>query len=127
MNAIGHLEYVPPALPERFQSLLEVRAKMLELVMYFLGKHPPESISAEEQLQLLPTWQNWFSKLSTFTQKTTQMADPRPTVRTPSSRARRHARHRNPMSAPQQRKCLGRVPRQVANHPYNVLRHLPQP
>ena len=68
MNAIGDLEYAPPALPGRFQSLLEIRGKMLELAVYFLGKNSPDFISAEEQLQSLPMWQHWLSKLSTFTQ-----------------------------------------------------------
>ena len=58
IDALGDLEYAAPALPERFHDLLEVRGKMLELVMYFLGKHPPESIDAEEQLQILPMWHN---------------------------------------------------------------------
>ncbi|KAJ9615345.1 hypothetical protein H2200_001420 [Cladophialophora chaetospira] len=63
----GDLSYHPPVLPQQFNSLLEVRGKMLELWMHFLSKHPADSIDAATQLQVLPTWEQWYVRLLHFT------------------------------------------------------------
>ncbi|KAK4939899.1 hypothetical protein LTR10_019858 [Elasticomyces elasticus] len=62
-DAAGDLTYNPPVSPEKFQSLLEARAKMFEIWMYFLSTHTPDSINTQEQLLILPMWQDWYAKL----------------------------------------------------------------
>ncbi|KAI1618209.1 hypothetical protein EDD36DRAFT_459864 [Exophiala viscosa] len=63
MDAPGDLTYNPPVSPDKFQSLLEARAKMFEIWMYFLSTHTPDSINTQEQLLVLPIWQDWYAKL----------------------------------------------------------------
>lgn len=69
MKELGDLEYPPPVLPRRFSSLLQVRGKMIELWMYFLSKHPAESIDVVQQLQVLPAWEAWYVKVLQYTRR----------------------------------------------------------